>query len=365
MDPGNDTGVRSGRSTSRRDYGSGRSRRPDRKRRRTGSRSRIPIILVVSALLIITLLAALGRGAPAREGEATIRIDSGTSTAEIARLLKEEDVIESERDFMKQAEKTGVAGNLRAGTYRFQRGEDIAIILAKLEQGLQAPEGVLTVPEGFKIGEIATELAAKTEISEKQYRKAAVPAGRTLPFKTPEGLADLEGFMFPSTYDLDPGVTAEILVDQQLDAFRQQTAALPWNNAESLGVTEFEALIVASMVEREARVPEERALVAAVIYNRISEGMRLEVDATVQYAVGYWKEELTQQDLEIESPYNTRLNSGLPPGPICNPGAESIRAALEPADVDYLFYVATGDEAGHHFFTASYDEFLEAKEGSD
>jgi UPF0755 protein len=140
-----------------------------------------------------------------------------------------------------------------------------------------------------------------------------------------------------------------------------KTATLTdWSNSETMGLTEYEALIVASMVEREARVPEERPLVAAVIYNRLDVAMKLEIDATVQYAIGYWKEELTVDDLAITSAYNTRLYAGLPPGPICNPGVESMKAALNPADVDYLYYVATGDAEGHHTFTSSYEEFLEA-----
>lgn len=322
------------------------------------------LALLAGAVMLVVALALIGHGGEQRQGEVNIRIEPGTSSAQIARMLKDEDVIASERDFLTAAAAAGVAGDLKSGTYRFTRGEPLDSILSRLGQGLQAPEGVLSVPEGFTIREIAAELAAKTGITEKQYLAAAVPGDRELPLAGAAGTPDLEGFLFPSTYDLEPDLTAAALVDRQLTVFKQQTAVLPWEKTAVVGLTPYQVLTVASMVEREARVPEERLQVAAVIYNRLALGMKLEVDATVQYAIGNWKQDLTQQDLDTDSLYNTRLYGGLPPGPICNPGVESIRAALEPAAVDYLFYVATGDEAGHHFFTSSYDEFLKFRNSS-
>ena len=117
---------------------------------------------------------------------------------------------------------------------------------------------------------------------------------------------------------------------------------------------------MASLIEKEVSVPEERAIVAAVIYNRLKEGMTLGIDATVRYALDKWTGDLTSQDLKVDSPYNTRVKKGLPPTPISNPRVESLEAALKPAEVDYLYYVLE-DTEGHHFFTASYDKFLEAK----
>lgn len=321
------------------------------------------LAITAVAIAMIALILATARNDPPMEGEALIRIPPGTSTVQIARLLKEDAVIKSEKEFLGKAESLGVSDTLKAGLYRFRRGEPLEAILSKLDQGIQAPEGVFTIPEGYSLSEIAAGLAAKTGITREQYQQAASAGGKQLPLAGAAAAANLEGFLFPSTYDLDPDLTAKLLVDRQLKAFTRETAALPWQNADTLGLTPYQILIVASMVEREAKVPEERPLVAAVIYNRLRVGMKLEVDATVQYAVGHWKRELTQQDLDTDSPYNTRLYAGLPPGPICNPGTASIRAALESAAVDYIFYVATGDEAGHHFFTASYEDFLRVKEG--
>lgn len=319
------------------------------------------VAAAASLVVAVTLCLALSAcGGSKKEGEATIRISPGTSTADIARMLVDENVIDSQKDFTNRANEAGIDQKLKAGTYRFERGESIDSILNKLQQGLQAPEGVLTIPEGFSLNDIANLITTKTSISKKAYIAAATPAGRTLSLRGASGAEDLEGFLFPSTYDLSPETDAASLVDEQLDSFKKETEMLGWGNSAELGLSEYQVLIVASMVEREAKVPDERPLVAAVIYNRLSSGMKLEIDATVQYAIGSWKQDLTVDDLATPSVYNTRLYAGLPPGPICNPGVESIKAALHPASVDYLYYVATGDAEGHHTFTSSYDEFLQA-----
>jgi UPF0755 protein len=125
-------------------------------------------------------------------------------------------------------------------------------------------------------------------------------------------------------------------------------------------VSAYEIVIIASLIEKEARIADERSKVAAVIYNRLKKDMVLGIDATVRYALDRWTGSLTQKDLEVDSPYNTRVVKGLPPSPICSPGVAALKAALEPADVDYLYYVLS-DADGHHFFTNNYDEFLEAK----
>lgn len=296
-------------------------------------------------------------------GEVTVQIPAGSSAADIAALLAGAGVIADEGDFRDRAEDLGVGQELKSGTYRFTRGEPLESILNKLSLGLQAPEGVLTVPEGYGAADIAALVAERTGISEGQYLAATAAGVVSLPLAGAPPGADLEGFLFPSTYDLGPDLTAAGLVAAQVERFREGTDGAAWERAAALGLSEYEVLIVASLIEREARVPEERPLVAAVVYNRLAAGMRLEIDASVQYAIGAWKEELTQADLDTDSAYNTRLYAGLPPGPICNPGLASIEAALDPADVDYIYYVATGDEAGHHFFTASFEEFLAAQQG--
>ncbi len=206
--------------------------------------------------------------------------------------------------------------------------------------------------EGTINGDDYADLASKPE-------EFVVPAvGGEVPEVT-----TLEGLLFPSTYFLLIGDGATELIGAQLAAFEAKTASLPWEKAEALGLTPYEVVVVASLIEKEASIAKERPLISAVIRNRIKEDMTLGIDATVRYAVDKWTGPLTSEDLEVDSPYNTRIFKGLPPTPICSPGVDALRAALEPAAVDYLYYVLE-DTDGNHFFTADYEEFLQAKENA-
>jgi cell division protein YceG involved in septum cleavage len=178
-------------------------------------------------------------------------------------------------------------------------------------------------------------------------------------YGAPAGTPDLEGFLFPATYDMDPHANVQRLVDEQLVTFRERFGAREFRRAHALGVTPYDLLTVASMIEREAQVPHDRALIAAVIYNRLHEGMPLGIDATIYYAVELQKgiptytSELSEAELHIDSPYNTRTHAGLPPTPISNPGQASIEAAAHPAHVSYLYYVAAADGCGEQTFSTS------------
>ena len=167
----------------------------------------------------------------------------------------------------------------------------------------------------------------------------------------------MEGFLFPATYELVRPPSAKILVAEQLQAFTRATSRVDYRYAAKHGLTRYDVLIIASMIEREAAAPVDRRKIAAVIYNRLHDGMRLDIDATVQYAVGAWRP-LTARDLASASPFNTRRFKGLPPTPIANPGLASIQAAAHPAKVPYLYYVAIPhDPKRRHFFTASFPAF--------
>ena len=162
--------------------------------------------------------------------------------------------------------------------------------------------------------------------------------------------------MFPATYTIRPGERPAELVDQQLAAFRENVAKVDMSYAKSKNLTPYDVLTIASMIEREARAPGDRAKVAAVIYNRLHRGMNLGIDATILYHLGSWSATIHQSDIDSHEPYNTRTNPGLPPTPICNPGLASIEAAAHPAHVNYLYYVAVpGKDA--QYFTASYADF--------
>jgi UPF0755 protein len=182
-------------------------------------------------------------------------------------------------------------------------------------------------------------------------------------YGAPTDTPDLEGFLFPATYDLYRGDPASRLVHEQLIAFTENFGEQEIRGAHALHITPYQLLIVASMVEREAQVPGDRAKIAAVIYNRLRQGMPLGIDATIYYAVELRDgiatdtHELTESDLRIDSPYNTRTHTGLPPTPISNPGLASIRAAADPAHVPYLYYVAGADGCGEQVFSRTLAEF--------
>lgn len=218
----------------------------------------------------------------------------------------------------------------------------------------------LTIPEGFTVRQVARRVEELGICSAEDFMAAATAGDYQLPILPVEQAGNLEGLLFPKTYDITENMQPRDLVRRLLDQFALEAASINLERSRELGITPYQAVIVASLIEREVVVEEERPLVAAVIYNRLRAGMRLQIDATVQYALPQWKERLTYEDLKVDSPYNTYLHAGLPPTPICNPGRPSLEAALAPAQVDYLYYVATG-EGGRHFFTADYQEFLRAK----
>lgn len=215
----------------------------------------------------------------------------------------------------------------------------------------------VTVPEGLTIAQTANKVSGQTdgEIGAAQFEAATKEGGYEYDFL--EGSdGNLEGFLFPKTYDVTDDESARDVVVTMLDQFGIETGSLEWGRAQAYGLTRYDILIIASLVEREAKVPEERPVIASVIYNRLKAGMKLQICATVHYALGDWSHELSYSDLEVESPYNTYIVSGLPPGPICNPGFESIRAALYPEQTEYLYYILTSTD-GHHSFTDDYEQF--------
>lgn len=295
----------------------------------------------------------------------TVTITSGMTATEIGTLLEDEGVIESAADFADLVEERGTENALLPGRYTF--GEDLQLldVVDMLEQGKGSQTFKLTIREGRSVSQVAADLTEDSHISGATYEELSKEPGQfRLPRLGDEDLPDvdtLEGLLFPSTYWLVEGDSAVQLIGAQLAAFESKTAGLPWENAEDLGMTPYEIVIVASLIEKEVSVADERPLVAAVIYNRLAEDMTLGIDATVRYALDKWTGDLTTEDLEVDSPYNTREVKGLPPTPICSPGEAALEAALQPADVDYLYYVLE-DTDGNHFFTDSYEEFLEAKE---
>jgi len=329
-------------------------------------------ILVIAGLAIVSTSDVWrgrveGRSPPLTAGEArTVAIPPGLSAQDVAKILEREGIIGSATAFIVQVRLADAAESIKPGTYEFTTGQDNESVITVLVEGPPRNTYKLTIPEGLSVDQVAERLQGEERLGGGDYEgMAGTPELFTLSSLGGKALdvASLEGLLFPSTYFLEEGTTTEGLVQLQLDTFFNKTGGLPWAAADALGVAPYEVVIIASMIEKEARVPEERATVAAVIYNRLKKDMPLGIDATTRFALKKWTEPLTKSDLDVDSAYNTRRVKGLPPGPIANPGLEALRAALEPAAVDFLYYVLEDDE-GHHFFTASYEEFLRAKENS-
>jgi cell division protein YceG involved in septum cleavage len=240
----------------------------------------------------------------------------------------------------------------------------VALLRPEKTKTIAAPVVVkVLVPEGKTRAQIA-EIAAADHMS-GSYTTASKRSSLLNPrhYGAPHGTTSLEGFLFPATYDMNKGAPAERLVEAQLTAFRENFTESQVARARDLHVTPYELLTVASMVEREAQIPGDRAKIAAVIYNRLHEGIPLGIDATIYYAVEQQKHvatytrELTEAQLRIDSPYNTRTHTGLPPTPISNPGNASIHAAAYPAHVSYLYYVAGADGCGEQVFSDTQSAF--------
>jgi UPF0755 protein len=219
-----------------------------------------------------------------------------------------------------------------------------------------APPIPLTFPEGLRREDMAKLLDEKTRLSGQEYLDATGSGTRGAELAGVSKATSLEGFLFPATYAIGTETTIPYLVDQQLAAFDGAFAKVNLKFAKSRNLTKFDVLTIASMVEREVVDPSERPIVAGVIYNRLKRKMRLDIDATVQYAVGEWRS-LTAADLASDSPYNTRKFPGLPPGPIANPGLASIEAAARPKQSAFLYYVAREDGSNRHYFAKTLGEF--------
>jgi len=219
----------------------------------------------------------------------------------------------------------------------------------------------LTVPEGMRREDVAALVQQKTGLPGAAYLAATAPSVRGKRLAGAGRPTSLEGFLFPDTYFVDKTTTVADIVNRQLAAYRQNVGGVDMRAAAAKNLTPFDVLTIASMVEREVQVPSERPIVAGIIYNRLHRRMRLDIDATVQYAVGSWRP-LTAKDLTVDSPYNTRRFPGLPPGPIASPGLASIQAAAHPKANDYLYYVARNDGSGRHYFATNQEQFLQLQE---
>lgn len=342
------------------------------------------LLLIASLIVVGVLFYAIRflRTSPAlpssagtpRTGEVVFTIEPGETTAGIARRLAEQGLIQAiwpippDWLFRTWAWVRGMDGRLEAGRHLLRYGMTLDEILEALVTSPSVEEITFIIREGLRLEEVAEVLEAQGVMSAEEFLEAVKrPYDYDFLDDRPED-ASLEGYIFPDTYTIPRAYTPTQVVDFILQNFDRRFDAGMRQEAQAQGRTIHEVVTLASIVEREAVVDAERPIIAGVFLNRLKAGMPLAADPTVQYAVGYnarqktwWPvlyfDELGIESLaEIDSPYNTYRNVGLPPGPICNPGLASLRAALYPAQTDYYFFVAKNDGSGEHAFARTPEE---------
>ena len=338
-------------------------------KKRRGRRSNfgptaLALLLLVAAVGAVYLAYSAFTGARGAEPEGAVRVEvvKGDTLSNVAAKLEEAGVIKNAFVFEAQARLEGYGTEIKTGRYTFEPGQESDEILRKLTAGDAVPTVALTIPEGLTLEETGRTVAAGTGVSAAAFERAARETGYGYAFLEDPDIRTTEGYLFPRSYDFEKGVTAAQVVDRLLGQYLLETESLDIAGAkERLGLSEHELVTVASLIEKESANAAERPVIASVIYNRLRRDMPLQIDATVHYALDRPKESLSLADLEIDSPYNTYENKGLPPGPICSPSRESLEAAINPEQTEYLYYVLEAD-GREHFFTGDYKAFLRAKE---
>ena len=331
------------------------------------------IVCLIICLFLLVLILISGkvfyeRGvkpvSPENPKEVCLEIPMGSSTSKVSDILEDNGLIKSKFLFKYTVKKEGLDGKLKAGEYNLNTGMDVEEIVRNISKGGKKTNIVtITIPEGYELKQICKKLSENGLIDEERFMtltKDAKNCADKYDFlkEVHEG-SSLEGYLFPSTYDVESGSSEEVIIEKMLDTYEEVYKSTIEDRIENTGLSLNELMALASIIEREGKVDEERPLIASVFYNRLEKGMHLESCATIQYALGERKDKLTYDDLKIESDYNTYKHKGLPPGPIASPGLKSIEAAVSPANVDYLFFVSNGD--GTHTFTTNFKDHLDAK----
>lgn len=329
--------------------------------------------MVAGGIALAILLAILSGvygifGVHAGKAGQTVWIDipSGASTDAIARHLAARGLVDNPLLFRAYVALTGQGDELQAGRYRFAAGQSIPQIVAELRAGAAAYETVrITIPEGFTAIQIANLLAARGVCSRQAFLDAVRHASfsywfvRVIP-RDPRIRYRLEGYLFPDTYDFLRSEPVRQVIGKMLAEMSRVLTPKLVKRAHAEGFTVAQILTIASLIEREAKLPSDRPLIASVIMNRlrVHPPMPLQMDASIEYALGRHVTDLTPHDLAVNSPYNTYTHTGLPPGPIANPGLASILAALYPAHTDYYYYVARFDGTGGNYYASTYAQQL-------
>ncbi|MCU1599828.1 MAG: putative periplasmic solute-binding protein [Frankiales bacterium] len=332
-----------------------------------------PVGLAVVAIVVLALVAGLGLGAKKAydavlgapdysglgSGSVVVQVHSGDSSKTVGQSLLDVDVVKSVKAFTKAAKANSSYRRLQPGYYQLNQRMAAKNAVDWLLDGKHRKRGRVTIPEGTPLTGVIDRLVKGTELKKADIEAAlANPAVLGLPSYA-GGKA--EGFLFPATYDIDPGSQAVDALQQMTQKFSEIAGGLDLTGtATKVHITPYEAVIVASLIEKETAQPAERAKVARVVYNRLKQGMRLQFDSPLQYVLPQRKGRLSLDDLKLDSPYNTYKVKGLPPTPIDSPGEAALDAALHPATGNWLYFV-TIDKQGHSLFTNDYQAFLTAK----
>lgn len=322
----------------------------------------------IQRTVLSVFLSIRSRALDAPAGDPTARLTfevaQGESAASVIERLQSAKIVSDGILFRSYLRYRGLDTGVQAGVYQL----DGTMSMRKLAQVLQsahAAAGRVTIPEGLRKEQIAALVSAQASFSSEEFLAAVHvrPAGFSFAGELPDP-ASVEGFLFPDTYDIAAKTTAAEMVESMLANFEKRVDPATRDGFASHGLSLYRAVTLASIVEREAVVADERPMIASVFLNRLAQGMKLESDPTVQYALGrqvdgnWWKAPLSAEDLTLASAFNTYANPGLPPGPIANPGLASLDAVAFPADTPYLYFRALCDGSHRHAFAATYEQHL-------
>ena len=340
----------------------------------TGSLFNIAVTAILIVLVVSYAQKSYVAGRSFADGEAmtkdpkpvTITVPEEADALEIAGILEENGLTSNKYYFWLQARVNGSYKYFRSGEFELNtamKAQEIMEILQSLPPEDESEYIKITIPEGFNIKQIAERLEDRELFSAEEFLEACESRDYNYGFLEPVKDREnyLEGYLFPDTYFLSNEPTPDELIRKMLDRFDDVFDIGMINAAEEAGLSVDDAVKLASMIEREIRRDDEREKASAVMHNRLNTGMPMQIDATVMYVLNKGRDRLTEDDLKVDSPYNTYLYPGLPFGPISNPGLPSLMAAVNPAKANYLYYVLINEETGEHFYTSSYDEFLREK----
>lgn len=332
------------------------------KKRHTAKRRRLAIICC--AILVIAIIANMSMK-KVFSHTVTITVPEGASTNKIAEILKDNGVINSKTLFMVRLRFSEYNGKLQYGTFNFDTDDSATEIIKTLAtKGAKKNTVTLTIPEGYSIEKIKARVCELGLCTDDEFEKAlhknydydflkAVPQDKNIKYS-------LQGFLYPSTYEFYSDASAETVIETMLSEFEEQTASISINSDKI-----FETITKASIIEREAKINSERFIIAGVIENRLKSNMLLQIDATVVYALSngmYDVGKVYYKNLQVDSPYNTYKYKGLPIGPICSPGINSIKAAASPSKHNYLYYhTDTAKNDGSHIFTETYEKHTDTQ----